>query len=212
MSSVECKSRSDYRQERCTLPTWPTARMHTFCSRKQWIPLCWRMELSADQWWWECHCKSWQAPLPPCADSPWCASHFPHCPCSPPFAQWKTWSAMRLFEHQWHSCIQQRVDSFLQLWAPHPALQPSSWPQPSLWSQHSQKERSTRCPEREDVEATKRYPQHKRAQALRSAKGSTADLGFRLTSQGTQGQLFRNYDRRMTESQGWETNRQWFKC
>ncbi len=134
ISSVECKSRSDYRQERCTLPTWPTARMHTFCNRKQWIPLCWRMEPSADQWWWECHCKSWQAPLPPCADSPWCASHFPHCPCSPPFAQWKTLSAMRLFEHQWHSCIQQRVDSFLQLWAPHPALQPSSWPQPSLWS------------------------------------------------------------------------------
>jgi hypothetical protein len=56
--------------------------------------------------------------------------------------------------------------------------------------------------EREEVEATKRYPQEKRAQTLTSAKGSAADLGFRLTSQGTQGQIFRNYDRRMTKSQG----------
>jgi hypothetical protein len=56
--------------------------------------------------------------------------------------------------------------------------------------------------EREEVEATKRYPQEKRAQALTSVKGSAADLGFRLTSQVKQGQIFRNYDRRMTKSQG----------
>ncbi len=33
--------------------------------------------------------------------------------------------------------------------------------------------------EREEVEATKRYTQEKRAQALRSAKGSAADRGHK---------------------------------
>ncbi len=162
ISSILYKTGTDCRKEACRQPTSPTARMHTSCSRKQLIPLCWRMELSVGQWCWECHCKSWPARPPPCGGTPWYVSHFPHCPCSPLSAQLKTRSAMRLFEHQWHSCIQQRASSFLQRWAPHPALQLSSWHQPSLRRHIPQKLKKSPHSHREMTLIKKTYHSNKK--------------------------------------------------